>query len=82
MNTDYILFNLREALEELSRTISEIENGERAAVDEAYLRDALAHVYHHINFAWNSRNAEQARIDQLDDLDFREWRQFPADILL
>ena len=78
MTRDYVLWHLREAAEALTNTIAEME------ADPEYSREALgvemAHLYHHLNTAWNARDAATARVDACSAEDFREWRQFPADI--
>jgi hypothetical protein len=40
------------------------------------IRDA--HLYHHINTAWNARNSTSG-IGQATDAEFREWSAFPTD---
>jgi len=44
MNREWVLFNLREAADELSRTISEIETTRE--YDHADLSVAMQHLYH------------------------------------
>src|SRR5262245_8236873 len=53
MNKIWILDHLREAHEELSRTIGELESDPEYGEGELYV--AMAHLYHHLNTAWNSR---------------------------
>jgi hypothetical protein len=50
MKKDYILFNLKEAKEELESLINEFENG---LIDEISFETRIAHCYHHINHAFN-----------------------------
>jgi hypothetical protein len=78
MNNDYILFNLNEALEELSRTIREIEN--KPDYDYGEFVVAMKRVYHHLNVAWNARNASTERAEVCSKEDFDRWRQFPTDL--
>ena len=49
MNRDYVLYHLREAEEELIRTIREIANV--AEYDYGGFVVAMMHLYHHINTA-------------------------------
>lgn len=49
MNKSWILFHLREAQEELTRTIAKIESA--ATPDEIELQIAMAHMYNHLNTA-------------------------------
>lgn len=74
----YIIWNLEEAQEELSRTISELSND--ADYDEAEFSIAMAHVYDHLNTAWNARNATPEDTENLTDETFSRWRAFPKDI--
>ena len=78
MNRDHISFHLREAREELERTIAEIEA--EPDYDFAEFLVAMSHLYHHINTAWNGRDASPQRVAESTDLDFMRWRQFPNDI--
>jgi hypothetical protein len=78
MNKGWILFHLREAQEELTRTISNIEAAENA--DEIEFEIAIAHMYNHLNTAWNARAASDREIAAQSDDDFYRWRAFPADI--
>ena len=75
MNKDYILINLREAKEELERTISEIENDPEYGHGD-YVT-AISHLYHHINTAWNARDASERDADECTQENFDEWRKFP-----
>ena len=80
MNRDWVLFHLREAEAELRRTIAEIE----ATPDYGYgeFSAAIAHAYHHLNTAWNSKGESEARVEASVEADFLQWRQFPTDIYL
>ena len=80
MNKEFILFNLREAQEELDRTIKELD------VDPEYgepeLSVAMMHLYHHVNTAWNARNSTPEASDECSDEDFNRWGRHPSDIQL
>ena len=78
MNNDWILFHLREGLEELTRTVAAIE----AVPDygEIKFEIAMAHLYNHLNTAWNSRNVGPERTAECSEQDFYAWRAFPSDI--
>jgi hypothetical protein len=78
MNKGWILSHLREAQEELGRTIARIESA--VTVDEIEFEIGLAHMYNHLNTAWNARAASNQQIAALTDDDFYRWRAFPADI--
>jgi hypothetical protein len=78
MNRDWVLFNLREAQEEIQRTISEIEQDPGYDFGEFVV--AMGHAYHHLNTAWNSRDESQTAVEACSEGDFQRWRQFPADL--
>lgn len=78
MNRDYVLFHLREAREELERTIAEIEASPSYGYGEFVV--AVTHLYHHVNTAWNARDVEPDRAETCSEADFAQWRQFPTDV--
>jgi len=80
MNVEYVLWNLREAAEELTRTIQEIERDPNFGQPELLV--AMTHLYHHLNTAWNARHATAEQAATCTQQDFDRWRQFPRDILL
>lgn len=40
----------------------------------------MAHMYNHLNTAWNARAATDEQIAAQSDEDFYRWRAYPADI--
>jgi hypothetical protein len=80
MNKDWILFHLREASEELLRTIGEFETASNYS--EAEFRVAAEHIYNHLNTAWNSRNADPTHLARHSEREFFAWRDFPPDITM
>jgi hypothetical protein len=78
MNRDWVLFHLKEAHEELTRTIQGIEQDPDYDYGEYYV--AMMHLYHHLNTAWNSRDASPERVQKCTDEEFAQWRQFPNDV--
>jgi hypothetical protein len=80
MNKPYILWNLREALNALDQLIADMEA--TADYDFGEFRVDMEHLYHHINTAWNARDASQESTDACSEGDFARWRQFPQDIAL
>src|SRR5688500_18783111 len=77
MNTFNGLSNLREAHEELSRTIAELESDPEYGEGEFYV--AMAHTYHHLNTAWNSRSAKADEMSCLGMDEYYAWRKCPVD---
>jgi hypothetical protein len=80
MNRDNTLFHLREAAEELQRTIREIEDEPIYGYGEFSV--AMQHLYHHLNTAWNARDKSQEHLAACSEADFFRWRQFPTDLHL
>jgi len=80
MNRDWVLSNLREAENELRRTIAEIESTPDYGTGDLIV--AMTHAYHHLNTAWNSRDKSPAAVASQSDTDFANWRQFPSDLPL
>ena len=78
MNREWILSHLREAHEEISRTIQEIE--EDSEYDFGAYLVAMMHIYNHVNTAWNSRDASPDRVKTCTYEEFERWRRFPIDI--
>ena len=77
MNLHNILFHLKEAKEELDKTIEEIEKNKEYEFGEFVV--AMSHLYHHLNTSWNSREAAEEEIEECSDENFKKWRKFPDD---
>jgi hypothetical protein len=75
MNKEAILFHLREAKEELDRAIRDIETNTSYDFDDFVV--GMGHLYHHLNTAWNGRDASRERHRDCDQQDFDTWRKFP-----
>lgn len=75
MNKEYILYNLKEAQEELSRTVIDIETDAEYEYGDFVV--AMSHLYHHINTAWNSQNEPKEVTDECSEVNFEKWRQHP-----
>ena len=78
MNREWVLFHLAEAHEELERTIAELRT--EREYDYSEYSVAMHHLYHHLNTAWNSRDASAAAVDHATDADFNRWSRFPSDL--
>jgi len=75
MNKAYILHHLKEAHEHLARVIEEIES--QADYDYGEYVVDVSHLYHHINTAWNAREASEAEAEKCTEANFKRWRQMP-----
>ena len=80
MNRSHVLFHLREAEEELSRTIREIEANETYGFGEFVV--AIQHLYHHVNTAWNGKDATEQQATNPTDAEFARWNEFPRDLTM
>lgn len=72
MKTDYILFNLKEANEELHKLIV---MSELWSLDELDFEVKIAHCYHHLNHARNGRSGWFLQMNE----NFEQWKRFPID---
>ena len=75
MNTRYVLFNLREAAEDLQKTISAAE-----VDDESLMAAWLPFVYRKLNRAWNCRHLQDIALEQETDDAFEAKCDFPRDL--
>lgn len=78
LNKEYILFHLREAKEELDRTILDLERDPEYDFGEFSV--AIQHLYHHVNTAWNAREVSVAEAEECSEENFYRWRLFPQDV--
>jgi hypothetical protein len=78
MNKDYIIFNLRAAMEKLEQTVKGMQEDQKYG--ERKLMGAMKYVYRHMNTAWNARKCTEQAAQQCTMEDAERWRQFPSDI--
>jgi hypothetical protein len=78
MTREYLLRNLREAIDAISVTLREMESDPNYS--EAELRVNVAHAYHHLNTAWNARYASVERVEACSGEDFLAWPDYPRDL--
>ncbi len=76
LNWQIILSNVKEARKELEELEKTIESGESEQIE---LEISLRHAYHHLNFAWNTKNIPSEKYANLTDSEFKEWGRFPQD---
>ena len=75
-----MIWNLKEAQEALQQIISELEGPSDYADCDAPLSVDMAHLYHHLNTAWNARHSTPERAAACTESDFKKWRQFPTEL--
>jgi len=78
VNTNFVLFNLREALEEIDQTVKSLETD--PAYGEPAFSVAMMHLYHHVNTAWNARNSTVEQSQSCSDEAFQKWSRYPSDL--
>jgi hypothetical protein len=79
MNKQWVIWNLKEAKEELDRTIAELESDPE--YDYSEFSVAMSHLYDHLNTAWNAREARKQEVQECTKESFDRWRQTPDDIM-
>lgn len=80
MNKEYMLYNLKEASEQLTEIIKNLEVNDNYDYGEYIVE--MQHLYHHVNTAWNARESTKEESNQCIEEDFEKWRQFPKDIYM
>jgi len=78
VNRNWVLFHLGEARHEIEKTLKEIRETPDDDYGEFFV--AMQHLYHHLNTAWNSRDATEDRVAQRSPEDFYQWGRFPSDL--
>jgi hypothetical protein len=83
MNQDYetrasMAYELADAQEQLNEIVERFTPG--AEIDENDLRVWFAHLYGHLNAAWNKRNSSAKDLDLADGKQLDRWKRFPRDI--
>jgi len=80
MNREWVLVHLNEAHDELTRTIKEITDS--PGYDYGKFFPAMQHVYHHLNTAWNARDASERELANQTTATFKRWVSMPADLVM
>jgi hypothetical protein len=78
MNKVRIFFHLKDSKDALERLINEMESDPGYDYGN-YIVD-MRHIYHHLNTAWNSRDASNKQVRPVTDQDFNKWQHFPTDL--
>jgi hypothetical protein len=78
MNREWVLHHLGEAQDEIASTIAEMQATPDYDYGEFWV--AMQHLYHHLNTAWNSRDATPDQVENATDRDFNRWSRFPEDL--
>ena len=83
MNQDYLVYanfayNLQDAHEELTKILELIKPN--SEFDEEYFEVKMAHLYWHLNNAWNTRNISGEQLESADGKQMNLWGEFPKDL--
>ena len=77
MNKEWVIENLKSAVDELNNTIANIEGTNPEQYSEFPV--TITRIYHHINTAWNSQNETDDEIS-FGAGNYQKWRLFPKDV--
>ena len=76
MNKEWIAFHLDEAAEQLRETVKRLSSEPGYSHSEFMVE--ISHAYHHINTAWNSRDASPEVVANHTNADYDEWQKMPS----
>ena len=74
----HLSYNLQDAHEELERLLK--MTGPDGEMDESYFDVKFAHMYWHLNTAWNTRNFTNEELQASDHDETNRHGQFPTDL--
>jgi hypothetical protein len=80
MNRELVLHHLTEAHEALTQMIQELRDTPDYGAGELFAE--MPHLYHHLNTAWNAREASPSEAAHISPATFRRWSSFPDDLLM
>lgn len=73
-----VLYNLEEAHEEIGLILRDYKR-DSSYSEERFYR-AMQHVMHHVNIAWNARDASATASEDPTDDQMRMWSEYPRDL--
>ena len=74
-----ITYNLEDALDELQKLDKRISSGDMP--DEVEFQITMQHIFHHLNFAWNTRLVSIEKHTGMTEEQFIKWGRFPEDLM-
>jgi hypothetical protein len=77
MNPNVISFHLQEAVQELTRTIQQVQENNNFEFEDFQV--AMSHIYLHLNTAWNGRNQTDEEFSKCSQETFQRFRRFPKE---
>ena len=78
MNRDLVLHHLSEAHEALTEMIQGLRDNPDYGPGELFAE--MPHLYHHLNTAWNARDASASEAAHVSPASFKLWSSFPNDL--
>jgi hypothetical protein len=78
MNKQHIQFHLREAHEAIEQILESLRSD--PGYDYGNYWVEMQHLYHHINTAWNGREATDEEVSVCSQEDFDRWGRYPTDL--
>jgi hypothetical protein len=75
MNSRIIKSDLTEARDQINQILRKL--GTQEDLSSGAYQIMLQHAFHHLNFAWNARNAKLEKYQKMSMRDFNRWRKFP-----
>jgi hypothetical protein len=83
MTNDYVViaqiaYDSQDASEELSAIMELIEPNKE--IDEEEFNVRFAHLYSHLNAAWNVRNLSSDDLESAVEKQLDLWKEFPTDL--
>ena len=78
MNARFLLSNLEEAEEDLRKLVEQLKAGQEPSFEDFHV--AMAHIYHHLNSAWNGRYISDAEWRDCTDENYDKWQKMPRDL--
>jgi len=78
-NRELTRINIQEAREQLQEIEKSLLDND---YDEVELRIELEHAYHHLNYAWNIRNASDEELKKSTKEHFAKYSKYPKKDIL
>jgi hypothetical protein len=83
MTKDYVVvakiaYDLQDASDELSEIMELFRPN--IEIDEEEFKWRMAHLYNHLNTAWNVRNLSDNELEFADGKQIDLWKEFPKDL--
>jgi hypothetical protein len=78
VNREHVTWHLSEARAAIDGILEELASSRD--YDESEFWVDMQHAYHHLNTAWNARNATVDQVARAGDAEFNRWSALPTDL--